>query len=355
MGRKLIILLGAFAVWASAFAAPAMADGDPTRDMIREEIEAYMKDQKTDFRVYWKDGLNFATRDKKFTMKIGGRVQADFSFFQGDTDGRDRLEFFRGDEWHSGFEFRRLRLENEGAIYNNIAWKLQIDFADADVVIKDAWIAFRNLDECWGCLFPDITIGHFKEYFSLEEMTSSKYITFMERALPVEAFAPVRNSGIGLFRDLYGGRATIGLGWWGESDDGGEHYWEDGNHITGRLTALPWAPCDCESRFWEVGVYGTYRFDQRNGTRYRTRPENHFGPRILDLRLPDAEKEYRIGVETAFNFDRWSVQGEYIMARPDVQDDPYFYGWYAYVTYQLNGGTRRFKRVVLGLRQDQAL
>jgi len=343
MGRKLIILLGTFAVWASAFAAPAVADGDPTRDMIREEIDAYMKDQKTDFRVYWKDGLNFATRDKKFKMKIGGRVQADIGFFL-DNDKRDDLEFYRGNEWHSGFEFRRLRLFNSGEIYNNVAWKLQVDFAGGDVVIKDAWIQFKNLDECWGCLFPDIMIGHFKEYFSLEELTSSKYITYMERSMPVLAFAPSRNSGIGLFRDLYGGRMTFGLGWYGLSDEGGDHRWEDGNHITARLTAMPWAPCDCEYRFWEVGVYGTYRFDQRFGTRYRTRPEFHDGPRILDLRLPDAQKEYRLGVETALNYDRWSVQGEYIVARPDVEDSPYFYGWYASATYQLNGGSRRFRR-----------
>ena len=71
-----------------------------------------------------------------------------------------------------------------------MSFKAQYDFAGGDVDFKDVWIGLDGQD-CLGCMFPDITVGHFKEYFSQEELTSSKYITFLERSLPVSTFAPV--------------------------------------------------------------------------------------------------------------------------------------------------------------------
>ena len=216
MGR----LLGALTIVAllgAAFAGLAWADetgaSDGMREMIREEIEAYQKDQKHDFRVYWKNGLNMKSGDGNFTLKIGGRIQADFLFFD---DYDKNLEEAVDGEWHSGFEFRRARLYMAGD-------DLQVRRLQGAVRLRRRRRRLQgrvdrasNRQDCLGCMFPDITVGHFKEYFSLEELTSSKYITFMERSLPVSTFAPSRNSGLGLFRDLYGERITVGLGVFGQ-------------------------------------------------------------------------------------------------------------------------------------------
>ena len=122
MGRILGALL-VVALLGSTFAAVAMADeaaaSDGMRDMIREEIEAYHKDQKKDFRVYWKSGLNMKSGDGNFKLKIGGRIMADFLFF----DDPDDVLTDEVGEFNSGFEFRRARLYMSGTIYKYVAFK----------------------------------------------------------------------------------------------------------------------------------------------------------------------------------------------------------------------------------------
>jgi len=347
MGRILGALL-VVALLGSTFAAVAMADeaaaSDGMREMIREEIKAYHKDQSKDFRVYWKNGLNMKSGDGNFKLKIGGRIMADFWFFD---DYDENLETAVDGEWHSGFEFRRARLYMSGTIYKYVIFKAQYDFAggDGETDFKDVYIGLEGQD-CLGCMWPRITVGHFKEYFSLEEMTSSKYITFLERALPVSTFAPVRNSGVGLFRNFYGDRATIGAGVFGNSDNtDADHLWEDGYNITGRITFLPWAPCDCESRFLHLGVSASWKNDVGE-LRYRTRPETHIGPRIVDTGTFAADSAILLGGEIAFGYDRWHFQAEYItsIVDSDVADDPTYYGYYAEASYMLLGGTRPYRR-----------
>ncbi len=63
----------------------------------------------------------------------------------------------------------------------------QYDFAGGDADFKDVYVGLKKLPGV-----GTLKVGHFKEAFGLEELTSSKYITFIERSLPTEAFAPSR-------------------------------------------------------------------------------------------------------------------------------------------------------------------
>jgi phosphate-selective porin OprO/OprP len=335
------------------FVFAGFAQADQLDAKIDAAVAKAMKGKDTDFKAYWKNGLNFKSGDGNFKMKIGGRIQLDYWFFDDDD-----IEAAGGGTWNSGWRFRRARLFVDGTIYKHVYFKAQYDFAgangangDREIAFKDVYMRLQGLHECWGCLFPDIYIGHFKEFFSLEELTSSKYITFMERALPVLAFAPSRNTGFGLFRSLWGERITLGAGLWGHNtDDSGDGFWaadgrDGGTDVTGRVTFLPWAPCDCPQRFLEIGVSGSYQFDIEQ-LRYRVRPEVCIGDRIANTGTFDAEEALLIGAEFAFGFDRWHVQGEWIGAQitSEAENDPMFSGWYVEASYMLNGPTRPFKR-----------
>ena len=150
---------------------------------IEELSKKKPETEQTDFRVYWKEGLNLATMEGDLKLKIGGRLMIDWLWSSEDKEIRQDVG-----EQEDGVEIRRARLYFSGLIYDNVEYKLQFDFAGGDVDLKDAYLGLTD--------FPlgKLRMGHFKEPFSLEELTSSKYITFLERALP-NIFTPSRNTG----------------------------------------------------------------------------------------------------------------------------------------------------------------
>jgi len=60
------------------------------KEQIEEVKERKPESKPEDFRVYWKDGLKFETQDKRFKMQVGGRIQADWAWFDHGDEGRLR-------------------------------------------------------------------------------------------------------------------------------------------------------------------------------------------------------------------------------------------------------------------------
>ena len=83
-------------------------------------------------------------------------------------------------------------------------------------------------------------IGHMKEPFGLEELTSSRYITFMERATVTEAFVPDRNAGIMAHSTSPDRRMTWAVGAFRPTEGNGWQQAERGYQGVGRVTYLPW-------------------------------------------------------------------------------------------------------------------
>jgi len=317
---------------AVAAAAPAAEpDREQIAEIVREEMDKAA--QPGDMRVYWKEGLRLDSLDSHFKLKIGGRVQADWGWIGADDD----LEAAFGEsEFIDGAEFRRARFYMSGDIYENVGYKLQIDWADNGVSIKDAYLTFKNLVP-WGT----VKAGHFKEPFGLEELTSSKYITFMERSLPIEAVAPSRNMGIQLSDHVMDDRMTYAVGVFstGHTDEN----LEDGASITGRLTWLPYYE-DKGRHLVHVGVAASHR-SNTDSVRYRSRPEYHQTTRLVDTGSMAADDALLAGLEAAWVHGPFSLQGEYISAEVDrnpagsVDVD----GFYVQASYFLTGEHRPYK------------
>jgi phosphate-selective porin OprO/OprP len=346
-------ILGA-AVLAAAvgMTAPARADDD-LRAMIRAEVESALATQKADkkdekkddnvFKVFWKNGLNLETADKNVKLKIGGRIMFDAAFYSDDDYNRAT-----GVNLHDGVEFRRVRLYNSGQIGKHVKFKTQMDFADApdEFSLKDVYIDFVDLRECLGCGAPDIQVGHFKVPWSLEEQTSSKYTTFLERSL-ANAFSPARLSGLMLHDALLGDQLTYGVGVFANGTEDGEDgdFHEDGYSLAARVTWTPWKDCDCECRLWHVGA-SFLRKEDIQELRYRSRAETHVtSHRPVDTGTFDAEGATHVGLETALVLGPWSIQGEYIRAYVDsvAAGDPEYSGWYVETSYWLTGECRAYK------------
>lgn len=111
-----------------------------------------------------KGGIKVTSADGNFEAQIGGRIHFDaYAFDRDDADVTGTTEF------------RRARLTLQGKAFG-WGYKMEQDFSDGTTTggFRDVYINRKAL----GGTF---TIGQFKPYRSLEELTSSNEITMMER------------------------------------------------------------------------------------------------------------------------------------------------------------------------------
>src|SRR3990172_3777270 len=136
-----------------------------------------------DLKVKWKGAPEFSSGDGKFKMKIRGRLQADYNAIDQDQAITGRPDV-------SAAEFRRARLGVEGVVFYTVEYKFEIDFANDVVSIKDAYLEYTGLADGLGLRF-----GNYKTFNTLDDMTSSRLITFLERAAFIEAWGFDRQIG----------------------------------------------------------------------------------------------------------------------------------------------------------------
>lgn len=289
----------------------------------------------SDFRVFWKEGLRFETPGGDFKLKIGGRIYNDWGWMRQDS----RVKSTIGD-LEDGTEFRSARMYMSGSIYDNLDYKVQFDFAPTSLEFKDVYIGIRDF-----LPLGYLKIGHFKEPFGLEEWTSSKFITFMERSL-ANAFVPGRNAGFMLTSTAFDKRATWAAGVFRNTAKyaHGKEQSEGGYNVTGRITALPWYQDD-GAKLFHVGAAYTLR-NPKDDVQYRYTPEAHLAPYFVDTGTFTSSRAGILGLESALVLGPFSLQGEYMLADMDQSgssSDPTFKGFYLQGSYFLTGEHRNYK------------
>ncbi len=305
------------------------------KEQVAAPAPAPVTEDPNTLRAYWKDGLRFETKDKKYTARIGGRINVDF--MSGTMD--DDLEAAVGDDLQNGAEIRRARMFIEGTMPHNLFYKIQYDFADGDPKPKDVYLGLAKIP-----VVGTFRVGQFKEPFSLEELTSSNYITFMERSLPNEVIAPSRHIGVMLNNAILGERMTWAGGYFRNSDDFGENTSDKEYVFTGRVTGLPIYE-DGGRMLLHLGAAGRTRQIGDDELRLRTRPEQHLAPRFADTGEFDANHQTSAGAEAAFVYGPASLQSEYMYTSVDTPGslDPDFDGFYVLASYFLTGERRPYK------------
>ncbi len=299
---------------------------------ILQEME--LERQPNDLRVYWKDGIRMDSADGNIQLKMGGRLQYDFGWVDGGG-----MESVLGD-LEDGADVRRARLYFAGKLYHDLAFKLQFDFADGDADLKDAYLQFKNIP-----LIGNIRAGQFKEPFSLDELTSSKYTTFMERGLP-NALVPGRNVGIMAMDSILDKRMTWAAGVFYDVNEYGEGSQDGGYNFTTRITGTPIYDNDGRNVLHVGGSYSLR--DPKGGLRYRSRPEAHFvSQRFTDTGTFAADWVNLLGAEAAWVHGPLSVQGEYVGASVTGSadsDSQLFSSFYVQSSYFLTGEHRPYDR-----------
>jgi len=304
------------------------------------------------WRITWDDGLHYEFRrlvpfgpelrplraegHPLVEGTVGFKLQVDAAAY----DARPSLP-----DIDDGAEIRRALLVTEGELFlfRPIDYKLEFGVTHESVYLNDFYLGLRDLP-----VIGTLRVGQMKPPFSLDRLTSSLDTTFMERASPVDAFAPGYLAGALVQNHFVGDRLTAAAGWFssGTGDDTGDA--SDGlSRFVGRIT---WLPYDDESsrgrNLVHLGVSGSYVFSPSDSIRYRSRPESHLAPYLVDTGDIDAHTASLVGLEAAVVHGPFSLQGEGIVALVDPRSGPHlaFWGFDLSGSWFLTGESRPYDR-----------
>ena len=254
-----------------------------------------------DYSIYWDNALKIQSPDGKTKIKIGGRIQYDVMWIRQDDLLNAHFDA------HNGAEFRRARIYTSGTIYKNIKFKFQMDFAGAKSVVKDAYIRLTKIP-----FVGNLQVGNFKEPFGLSMLTSSKYITEMERPLG-NAFDNDRNLGFMLFNQHFDKRLSWFAGYFYPSGNTGK-YIGDKYNLAFRLTGLPVYKIDGGYRILHLGAAYVHQYQDNTEISYKIRPEAHLAPKYLTLEVDHVKNVNDFNSEFLLIIGSLSFESEYTMS-----------------------------------------
>ncbi len=120
-----------------------------------------------------------------------------------------------------------------------------------------------------------------------------------------------------------------------------------GVRVSGRLTWLPYYDEPSNGRYLvHTGIGIMHTEDQDNRVRFRSRPQIHEGPRLIDSGVIPAERYTTGNLEGAVVWGRVTVQSEVFLSNVDLLDGGYdtAHGGYAHLSYFLTGENRIYER-----------
>ena len=303
--KKSILIIYLFNI--IGLSSPALADG-------------------ANFKVKWKGAPEISSRDGLFKMKLRGRLFFDYGNVSSNLPN---------DAGVNGTEVRTSRLGIEGAVFKSVKYKFEIDFAGNKSTIKDAYIEYA--------LKPvSIKVGQFKHMNSLEEQTSSRYMTFMERSSFTDAFKLSRRLGAAV--SSKGDNWTVSAGYFFENTSTTNSSKNDANLFAARATFGP--KIDDIQLHVGLSYFTRTKNNEVYSHGYSQRPHNHQAAKYVKSNKFYIDSENFIGFEFAAVLGSLSAQAEwaYMSNNSDaLTDDPSYSGGYVQLSYFLTGEKRSYK------------
>lgn len=279
-------------------------------------------------------GFQISSADGAFSFKLGGRIMWDADSFDGvlnrSNDGSRRLST----------DLRRSRLELGGTAYDAWKFKFDIDIKDklggSNAHLHTVGVGYTGLKTF------DVFIGRTKEPFGLEELTSSKSISSIERNYFTEATDTDSQPEFGIRLDSKGS----GLGWSiGLFNPAGNPKKSDGGDriaLTGRWFG---ALIDTDSTTLHLGIAVTDRnIDQPIQQKGFALDIAESGGKLDSSSLTiDSDRQW--GVEGLYISGPFSLQSEVFVkkvggANGGPSGDVHHY--YSQATYSLTGERRGY-------------
>lgn len=275
-----------------------------------------------------KGGLKVTSADKKFEFSAGGRIHFDTYAFDRDEQSSTGTT-----------EFRRARLTLQGKAYG-WDYKLEQDFSAGSGLD-----GFRDVYIARSALGGKFTIGHFKPYRSMEELTSSNEILMMERPFSTATglFGGRQfQQGVGYLRA--DGQYTAGFSVFNLRSASGSR--NEGVGAAGRVT---FAPINTDDSTLHFGGWASQE-NANQGSASLVATANYAGRRGPSQAIATTTGDSRnqvtaFGVEAAGSFGPLFFQAEYANATfgQPIGPDEDVATWYVQGSWLLNGGHKAYK------------
>ena len=343
---KKVFLLSA-ALLAFAIFAGAQNQEEVQYNQYGQKVESLPIDARL------QDGiLVFQNKAANYKMWFDVRVQGDAAVFF----GYDKNLVSIG----NGMNIRRSRFAIKAQLDKNWYGELDTDWTSGTPEIKDAILEYTGIPNL------SIKMGNFKENFSIQRNTTSRYLQFMERPM-VTALAPSRHLGVaatwscplvwvsgGVFGpELKSSEEMTAM------EDGNKDYGlNEGLSYTGKVAIRP---INNQNSSLHIGAAVSYRepkltsTDGYNATRYSSRNSTSINrKKFLDTdAIKGLDHELAYTVELAGHWKQLRYEGAYIARTayldpektvipkedlgPQTAD-----GWYVQAGWLLFGGQQNY-------------
>ena len=343
---KKVFLLSA-ALLAFAISAGAQNQEEVQYNQYGQKVESLPIDARL------QDGiLVFQNKAANYKMWFDVRVQGDAAVFF----GYDKNLVSIG----NGMNIRRSRFAIKAQLDKNWYGELDTDWTSGTPEIKDAILEYTGIPNL------SIKMGNFKENFSIQRNTTSRYLQFMERPM-VTALAPSRHLGVaatwscplvwvsgGVFGpELKSSEEMTAM------EDGNKDYGlNEGLSYTGKVAIRP---INNQTSSLHIGAAVSYREPKRtstdgyNATRYSSRNSTSINrKKFLDTdAIKGLDHELAYTVELAGHWKQLRYEGAYIARTayldpektvipkedlgPQTAD-----GWYVQAGWLLFGGQQNY-------------
>lgn len=294
--------------------------------------------------------LVFQNKNAGYKMWFDVRVQGDAAVYFGYDKNLTTIG--------NGMSFRRTRFAVKTQINDDWYAELDTDWSSGIVELKDAILQYDGVENL------QIKMGNFKENFSIQRNSTSRYLLFMERAM-VTYLAPSRHMGVNFRYATPALWASFGV--FGPEIKGAEEQtaMEDGNKdygldaglsYTGKLVWRPLHKMDNGSL--HIGAAVSYRepkvtsTDGYNAIRYSTRNSTSINrKKYLDTdAIKGLDHEFLWTVELAGHYESLRYEAAYISRQAFIDlaknekgaNLKPASGWYVQAGYMLFGGKQNY-------------
>jgi phosphate-selective porin OprO and OprP len=356
--------------------AQQLDDAQAKIELLQAQVEALQESiaqlQAAQAKVTpsWKGTPQLEDKEAGWSFKVRGRIQYDVGYVSNPDDALITRNL--------GFNTRarRLRFGGEGTIPGGFGYKCEMDFANSSVGFGDCLLSYSPKNA------PiNIAIGNQETNNGLEQQSSSRFTSFIERAAFDDAFINTRRLGINLGYVNSAGDFRINGGLWAAHSIDSTL---DNNGWIGAMRAVYSPPAGGNQLHFGLNYQHREFQDNANGApasgsgqpssgqlaRYRARPFTQLtDQRFVDTNTFAAKSDDIIGVEAAGIFKSLHIaaEGQYLKSNAydafdqivvndpeDVLDqfagnqwvpdgNPSFWGGYIEAGYFLTGETRGYK------------